>query len=75
MPLEEVRAELARVSSIIETRYGSNRKTTRRLTPKDKGQAAQFGRLRATLLARIEEGTLTDARRDKAAEAADRNCY
>lgn len=59
MPLEDARAELARVSTFIESRYGSNRLGARRLRPSDKIQAAQLRRLRSKLRERIqaEEGT------------------
>jgi hypothetical protein len=63
MPLEEARAEYARLSTLIEFRFGSNR-IRRRLSNGDKANAAQLGRLRAALLSRInEEGTLTNDER------------
>jgi hypothetical protein len=59
MSAEEARAELSRVSALIESRYGPNRFRSRPLRPSEKVQAAQLRRLRSKLRERIqaEEGT------------------
>jgi hypothetical protein len=71
MPVGDARAELARVSTVIESRYGANRRTRRRLTVGDKVQASQLRRLRSKLLDRINaEGDLTNDEKRKKGEVA-----